>query len=110
MQTRRDHRHRRVLLQIRLEHILSLTALCVILVWVCRDHIGSANASVARCAHAYARARTAADTIAVDVSGAGGRGLPATCGGLRRDGTLDGDRQAVERRAAASAREPLIEK
>ena len=112
MITIRKRRHRRVLLQIRVEHTLLAVVLCLFMVWVGWEFTGSANESVALCADAYARARTAADTLAVDGRAAGGRGLPASCGGMRRDGTLDGHRQAAEvRRAARSGtRDPLIEK
>lgn len=84
-----ERRHRRVLLEIRMENALLVVVICLFLAWVGWQTISLARESAARCAEDYARARSAADTLAVDNRKVGGRGLPATCGGMRRDGTLD---------------------
>lgn len=59
---------------------------------------------MARCLHAYDRARTAADTARVDGIPRGGkypRNGPS-CGRLRRDGTLDRHRAAMARARSAA--------
>jgi hypothetical protein len=84
----RKRRHRRVLLEIKVEHAICAAVICLFMAWVGWQSISLASESAARCADDYARARSAADTLAVDNRKVGGRGLPATCGGMRRDGTL----------------------
>lgn len=63
------------------------------------------------CLDRYDRARTAADSARVDLTGKTARSRVA-CGDLRRDGTLERHRQTVERRRAADAAAagPLMEK
>ncbi|HEX5871902.1 MAG TPA: hypothetical protein VFY65_15845 [Longimicrobium sp.] len=68
------------------------------------------DAAMERCLARYDRAHTAADTARVDRRWLGGKNPlnGYTCGVIRRDGTLDRHRRAMEARRAA--REPLIEK
>ncbi|HEX6368580.1 MAG TPA: hypothetical protein VF006_06600 [Longimicrobium sp.] len=63
-----------------------------------------------RCQARYAGAHTAADTARVDRRWLGGKNPlnGYTCGLMRRDGTLDRHRRAME--ARQGARDPLIEK
>lgn len=102
--------HRNAVLRTRLAHLPAVLATCALVLGFGWWTAVGWDAPMERCLARYGQARTAADSVRVDRAGKSLRSR-TTCGDLRRAGTLDRHRQAVERRAAARApREPLIEK
>ncbi|HEX2077804.1 MAG TPA: hypothetical protein VHG08_08850 [Longimicrobium sp.] len=108
-QNRRRRLHRSLTIHLwmrRAPAVLVVSALIVGFGWVSTKY---RPAGVERCLLAYGRARTAGDSASADqvVVGALRRN---TCGGLRRDGTLDRHRQASAQgdTPASGARRPGV--
>jgi|GEM_PF-6317873 len=102
-------------LRLWLERALPALVVCLLLLGGGLMMTGSGEGMIESCAASYARARSTADTLAVDRQRvAGGRGLPGrtSCGRLRREGFLDRHRGGIDHRGegGAAAGDPLIEK
>lgn len=110
MRTPRDRRNAALTRSLRFRLLPAVVVTCGLMLgfgWIVATHW---DAPMERCLARYGQARTAADSVRVDRTGRSLRSR-TTCGDLRRDGTLDRHRQAVEPRLAApAARGPLIEK